>query len=225
MNTSVEILNPNGQPARESMSSYDGAGVGYAGQLSRWNVNSKSADAAILPTFDTGNARAADLTRNNGYAKSGVQLHIDHIVGHQFKLVYKPNLLLLGLDLESQEVGDFIKLVEAKFSNFAEDPRCYIDAERKRTFTMLIREGIGTHCKTGEITAKAEYFKKRGSQYKTAIKMIDYARISNPDGKMDTKGLRAGVKTNKRGAAVGYHVRTSHPSDSGLNLLDNYTWQ
>ena len=221
----MEILNPNGEPARAAIASYDGAGIGFGGQLSRWDVNSQSADAALLPTFDTGNARASDLVRNNGYAKSGVQLHVDHIVGHQFKLVYKPNLLLLGLDLDNQEVIDFMKMVEAKFTNFAEDPRCYVDAERKRTFTMLIREGISTHCKSGEITAKAEYFNKRGSKYKTSIKMIDYARISNPDGTMDSKTLRAGVKTNKHGAAIGYHVRTSHPSDMGLNLLDNYTWQ
>lgn len=225
MDNSIKILNSNGEPARESMSAYDGAGNSFGGQLSRWNINSKSADAALLPTYDTGNARSADLVRNNGYAKSGIQLHIDHIVGHQFKAVYKPNLLLLGLELDNEEVTEFIKLVEAKFTNFAEDPRCYIDAERKRTFTMLIREGVGTHCKAGEITAKAEYFKKRGSQYKTAIKMIDYARISNPDGAMDAKNLRAGVKSNKHGAALGYHVRTSHPSDNGLNFTDNFTWQ
>ena len=225
MTDSIKILNPDGKPARESMQSYDGAGAGFGGQLQRWNVNSKSADAAILPTFDTGNARAADLVRNDGYAKSGVQLHIDHIVGHQFKLVYKPNYLLLGLEIDNKEIGEFIKMVEAKFTNFAEDPRCYIDAERKRTFTMLIREGVGTHCKAGEITAKGEYFNKRGTKYKTSIKMIDYARISNPDGAMDTKSLRAGVKSNKHGAALGYHVRTSHPSDCGINFIDNYTWQ
>ena len=225
MTTSIKILNPDGEPARESMSAYGGAGLGFGNELSRWNVNSKSADVALLPTYDTGNARSADLVRNNGYAKSGIQLHIDHIVGHQFKLVFKPNLLLLGLKLDNKEVAAFIKMVEAKFTNFAEDPRCYIDAERKRTFTMLIREGIGTHCKAGEITAKGEYFKKRGSKYKTAIKLIDYARISNPDGAMDTKSLRAGVKSDKRGAAVGYHVRTSHPSEGGINFIDNFTWQ
>lgn len=219
------ILDINGQQMQHSMSAYEGAGRSYGNQLANWNINSKSADAALLPTYDMGNARSADLVRNNGYAKSGIQLHIDHIVGHQFKLVYKPNLLLLGLDLGSEEVSKFIKMVEAKFTNFAEDPRCYIDAERKRTFTMLIREGIGTHCKAGEITAKAEYFNKRGSKFKTAIKLIDYARISNPLGAMDSKNLKAGVVSDVHGAAIGYHVRSSHPSDGGFNFVDDYTWQ
>ena len=150
-------------------------------------------------------------------------MHVDHIVGHQFKLVYKPNYRLLGL--ESKELKEFIKDVEAKFTNFAEDTRCYIDAERKRTFTMIIREAIATHCKTGEIMAKAEWFKKRGSKFKTSIKLIDYARVSNPNGAMNTHTLRAGVKSDKHGAAVGYHVRKSHPTDSILtNFDDMYSW-
>ena len=220
----MSIVDVNGNPLQKiSAQSYSGAGNGFGKELQGWNVASKSADAALLPDFDTGNARTADLARNDGYAKNGVQLHIDHVVGHQFKLVYKPNYSLLGLDLKTMR--DFIKDVEAKFTNFAEDSRCYIDAERKRTFTMLIRESVGTHCKTGEITAKAEWFKKRGSKYKTAIKLINYARISNPDGQMNNSRLRAGVKVNSRGAAVGYHIRKSHPNDGFLlNDNDAYRW-
>jgi len=221
MNNANSIVDLQGNPLTSgSMSAYQGAGVGFGGELATWQTHSQSADAAILPDFDNGNARAADLVRNDGYAKSGVQLHVDHVVGHQFKLVYKPNYRLLGLSRE--EMAEFIKDVEAKFTNFAEDSRCYIDSERKRTFTMMIREAVGTHCKTGEITAKAEWFKKRGSNYKTAIRLIDYARISNPDGEMNTGTLRAGVKMDKRGAAVGYHVRKQHPNN-GL-FEDEYSW-
>lgn len=216
MNSIVDL---NGNPFQNiKAQGYTGAGKGYGGQLAGWNTTSQSADAAILPDFNAGNARAEDLARNDGYAKNGVQLHIDHVVGHQFKLVYKPNYLLLGLD--HKKLKDFIKQVEAKFTNFAEDSRCYVDAERKRTFTMLIREAVGTHCKTGEITAKSEWFKKRGSKYKTAIKLINYARISNPNGVLDSSRLRGGVKTDSRGAAVGYWIRKSHPND-GLMLTNN----
>lgn len=38
-------------------------------------------DAALLPNFTRGNARADDLVRNNGYAANAIQLHQDHIVG------------------------------------------------------------------------------------------------------------------------------------------------
>ena len=218
MDNPIQILNTDGFPIRESMSSgYDGAGVGFGNQLSTWAASSKSADANLLPAFDIGNARAADLSRNDAYAKSGVQLHVDHIVGHQFKLVYKPNYLLLGLERDSQEYNDFVKLVEAKWSNFADDSRCYLDTERKRTFTMLVREAVATHCKTGEITAKADWFTKRGTKYKTAIQLINYARISNPHGEMNSSTLRGGVEMDKRGAAIAYHVRKAHPNDFLIN--------
>ena len=220
----MTIVDLNGNPFQEKMSGFSNASGGFANQLQNWVVNSQSADAAILPDFDSGNARAADLVRNDGYAKNGVQLHVDHIVGHQFKLVYKPNYLLLGLDIDNEEVSKFIKMVEAKFYNFAEDSRCYVDAERKRTFTMMIREAVATHCKAGEVTAKGEWFKKRGSPYRTAIKMVDYARICNPEMEMDDKDLRKGVKIDKRGAALGYWVRTMHPN-SGVGLYgDESKW-
>ena len=215
----IQILSPDGVPARDSMASYQGAGSGFGNELESWQVHNQSADAALAPAFETGNARAEDLARNDGYAKSGVQLHVDHVVGHQFKLAYKPNYLLLGLT--SDQAQEFSKIVEAKWTDYAEDSRCYIDAERKRTFTMLIRESIATHCKTGEITAKAEWYKKRGSIFKTSIKLINYARITNPESELPTDVLRSGVQMDNHGAAVGYYVRKSHPTDF---LLGNNSW-
>lgn len=205
------LIDVNGKPLTASMNGYEGAGGSFGQQLASWNTTPMSANAALLPDFESGNARSEDLARNDGYAKTGVQLHVDHIVGHQWKLVYKPNYTLLGLD--RGEMDDFVKLVEAKFTDFAEDKRCFIDAERRRTFTMMVREAVGTHCKVGEITAKAEFFKKQGSKYQTCLNMVNYARITNPLGVMDNDKLKGGVKLDRHGAAVGYYVRKSHPSD------------
>lgn len=220
----IKILDVNGEPinASTAMSSYEGAGDGFGDELLTWDVGSVSADAALIPTLNTGNARAADSVRNDGYAKSGVQLHIDNIVGNQFKLVYKPNYLVLGLDYE--QIQDFVKEVEAKWTDYAEDPRCFIDAERKRTFTMLCRASAGAHCITGEVTAKAEWRPMRGTPYATAIKMIDYARISNPDGVMESKKIRGGIKLDRHGAAVGAYVRKAHPNDLGMDLENAHKW-
>lgn len=211
------------KPATPEMNGFDGAGNSFGNQLNSWVTSSQSADGALLPTYDTGNARSEDLVRNDGYAKSGVRLHVDHIVGHQFKLAYSPNYLLLGLNRDSDEVDKFVKIVEAKFNDFANDPRCFIDSERKRTFTMIIREAVATHCKVGEITSKADFHKKKGSKYQTSIRMINYARISNPNGEFDSSTLKRGVKFNKHGAAIGYYVRKKHPNDVVFNI-PTYEW-
>ncbi|MCT7085121.1 phage portal protein, partial [Salmonella enterica] len=76
---------------------YNGGGPGFGGQLLGWNAPQQSADAALLPTFYRGNARADDLVRNNGLGANVVQLHQDHIVGNLFKLSYRPNYQFHGI--------------------------------------------------------------------------------------------------------------------------------
>jgi capsid protein len=88
--TAPQILHPNGLPARAQMSGWQGAGAGLGGQLERWRPSLKTMDASLLPSLDLGNARAEDVVRNNAFAANGVQLHIDNVVGHLFRLSYKP---------------------------------------------------------------------------------------------------------------------------------------
>ena len=98
--------------------------------------------------FYRGNARADDLVRNNGVASNAVQLHQDHIVGNLFKLSYRPNWRYIGISREDARA--LARDVEVAWTEYAEDPHCTIDIERKRTFTMMIREGVATHAFNGE---------------------------------------------------------------------------
>ena len=79
--------------------------------VNAWNPQSESADAALLPNFARGNARADDLVRNNGYAANAVQLHQDHIVGSFFRLSYCPSWRYLGI--KEEESRAFAREVEA----------------------------------------------------------------------------------------------------------------
>ncbi|EFB9206461.1 phage portal protein, partial [Escherichia coli] len=111
---------------------YHGGGSGFGGQLRAWNPPGESVDAALLPNFTRGNARADDLVRNNGYAANAIQLHQDHIVGSFFRLSHRPSWRYLGIGEE--EARAFSREVEAAWKEFAEDDCCCIDVERKRTF-------------------------------------------------------------------------------------------
>lgn len=75
------LLGPDGRTSLREFAGYHGGGSGFGGQLRAWNPLSESVDAALLPNFARGNARADDLFRNNGYAANAIQLHQDHIVG------------------------------------------------------------------------------------------------------------------------------------------------
>lgn len=212
----VTFVDAQGQPLR-SAESYTGTGAGFGGQLQRWNPRAKTADAALLPDFQKGNARAEDLVRNHALAKNGVQLHVDNIVGHMFRLSYKPRWRALGISEEDARV--FSKEVEDAFTEYAEDPiNCWVDAERKRTLTMMCREIVATHTSAGEGMASAEWIEGRPSSlFNTAIKLVSHHRVCNPNNLGDTNSRRAGVQVDKYGAATGYWVRNHETSGYGYS--------
>ncbi|MAD44275.1 MAG: phage portal protein [Oceanospirillaceae bacterium] len=219
---SPQLVDLGGQPLRQM--SYQGAGAGFGGQLADWYPSVKTADAALLPNLNMGNARAEDVVRNNAFASNGVQLHIDNIVGELFRLSYKPNHLALGISQEDARA--FARDVEAVWLEVAEDPTgCYLDAERKRTFTMMIREGVGMHTKAGEDMFAIEWIPRTGAYISTAIKSVAPKRVSNPGGLMDGNGLKAGVAINRHGAAIGYHVRSGQSDGYGLGHGMGNEWR
>lgn len=135
MSTIPTLLGPDGMTSLREYAGYHGGGSGFGGQLRAWNPPGESVDAALLPNFTRGNARADDLVRNNGYAANAIQLHQDHIVGSFFRLSHRPSWRYLGIGEE--EARAFSREVEAAWKEFAEDDCCCIDVERKRTFTMI----------------------------------------------------------------------------------------
>ncbi|MBD1559493.1 phage portal protein [Vibrio sp. S9_S30] len=181
---------------------FRGAGAGFGGQLRDWNPQLQSVDDALLPVLTQAQARADDVIRNNGIAANGIQLHQDHIIGSEYRLSYKPNWHLLGI---KPDLG-FVKDVEAVFRDIAEDPNCYIDAERKRTFTMMMRESVATHAYSGDVMAKPEMIQDPHSPFSTCIRMVAPKKVTNPSRMMDTNQFRAGVELNHLGQAVAYHV-------------------
>lgn len=198
------LLGPDGRTSLREYAGYHGGGHGFGGQLRGWQPQSESPDAALLPNFARGNARADDLVRNNGYAANAIQLHQDHIVGSFFRLSHRPSWRFLGISEEDARA--FSREVEAAWKEFAEDDNCFIDAERKRTFTMMIREGVAMHSFNGELCVQPAWDSSPGRLFRTQFKMVSPKRISNPNNTGDTRNCRAGVAVNNTGAAVGYYV-------------------
>lgn len=198
---------------------YEGAGKGFGNQLAKWNPGIKSADQALLPGLNAGNARSDDLVRNHALATGGVQLHIDNVVGSIFRPSYKLNWKVLGM--EEEAARQFIKETEQAFIEFAESPQCYIDAERKRTFTMLVRAIAAGHCHHGEGMAVSEWIDRPGSMFKTAIKLVSPKRVSNPKNKVNSSGMRSGIHVDRHGAALGCWIREDSYNEFGS--LDPYS--
>ena len=218
------IIDETGRPLRQM--NYQGAGAGFGGQLRDWYPGLKTIDAALLPDLKLGNARAEDVVRNNAFAANGVQLHVDNIVGDAFRLSYKPDYLALGI--KKEDARAFSRDVEAAWQEVAEDPvGCYLDAERKRTFSMMMRECVSTHTRVGEDMSTAEWIPDSGSLISTAIKSVTPKRVSNPNNTADTAEMRGGIVFNRYGAAQGYYVRSQNGNNMGLGGGDGLgqNWQ
>lgn len=189
-----------------------------------WRPPLLSADAAILPEKSVIDARSADIVRNDAFVQGAVALHRDNIVGDQYMLNSKPEFKILGLD--ETWASEFQEEVETWWSLCAESPDCWLDAARTLTFTGMVRLAIGAFLTSGEVLATSEWLRYATGPVKTAINMIDPDRLSNPGDQANIDDIRAGVKLDRFGAALGYYIRNSHPSDFTLRRInDNFTWK
>lgn len=207
------ILDASGQPLNRTP--YRAATGGASGELLSWNARSLSQNQALLPHQSKLNARTQDMIRNSGVAKSGLDIHVDFIVGHQWKFISKPDHNLLGIS--KAQATKLAYEIQQRFSDWAEDPDCFIDAEQKRTLTMIAREVVATHTQSGDVFSRAEWIKTRHGKYRTAIKMVNGDRIATPPEHINNAYIRAGVLENYHGAALGYYVRNRHQSEDRLH--------
>ena len=194
------------RPTPEVMGGAHEAADHFDRSLATWHPPIQSADADILPDKGLLDARAQDITRNDSFAMSGVQLHRDNIVGSMFMLNAKPRLRVLGMDEKWAE--EFSDEVEAKFTNWAESINNWPDASRRNTLTALVRLAVGIYVHSGEVLATAEWMRESDRAYRTAIQMVSLDRLCNPmDQTYDFERTRGGVRMNAAGAPTGYYIR------------------
>lgn len=200
-----------------------GGGLEGAQRTSRetalWSAPIISPDRQINPVKDDADARSRDMVQNDGYAIGVIHTHRDSIVGSQYRVNAQPDYELLGTDEGWAE--EFQRVVEGRFNLISDSPECWLDASRTNTLTGLVRLAVGGFVFTGEVLGTAEWIRQSGRPFSTAIQLVSPTRLTNPDGKMDDRFLRRGVKRNIYGQAIGYYFRVAHPYDY---WFDNSQW-
>lgn len=192
-----------------------GGGLEGAQRTSRetalWNPSMRSPDQVINGVKPMADARGRDMAQNDGYVAGAEDLHKDNIVGSQYRLNAQPNWRALGVSEKWAE--EFQIIVENRFHVVSESEDCWFDAQRKNTFTGLIRLGVGGWVVTGEVLGTAEWMRESRRPFKTAIQMISPDRLSNPNGVADDRFLRRGIKRDEYGRPLSYFFRKAHPSE------------
>lgn len=215
--------------------SNDALGIGgaYEGadrtsrEIALWAPPIRSADGDMHGEKHLIDARSRDRSQNDGYVSGAVQINKDSIVGGQYLLNSKPNLNFLRLinsSFDEDWMDEFQTVVEARFNMYGESNSNYMDAAGTKSFTDLIRLGVGVYVVSGEVLATAEWL--RGNRpYSTAMQMIDVDRLTNPNDRLDSNRLRKGVEKNRQGAPIAYHIRERHPGDWFYVGGDAYSWR
>jgi lambda family phage portal protein len=203
-----------------------GGGLDGAAALNRetalWNAPTLSADVEVQRAKRITNARSLDQVKNNGYTSGGVETYKDSVIGAWFKLNLKPNFKFLGLD--EVWAKEFKQFVETRWNLYAESHGHYADAARRMTVTEMLRVGLGSFISQGDTLYSSEWLSKIGNPYRTAFKLVDVNRISNPQGTENTSTLRDGVVIDRFGAIQGIWLRTAY-ANNPYRDVNNNTWR
>lgn len=191
-------------------------------EMALWRPSLGSPDQAISMGKQLADARGRDTVLNDGYAMGAMQYHKDSIVGAHFRLNSTPDWEVLrdiynptGASVEDwRNWAELFQVrVERRFNLTAESNNHWLDASRRMTLTEMIRVEVGAFVYTGEVLATAEWIRKTGRPYKTAIQLVNPDRLSNPDYREDNANLTRGIETGFYGEHNRYWIQGAHPSE------------
>jgi lambda family phage portal protein len=191
--------------------------------LATWSPDLRPIDALIGPGKEILDARSRDMTMNDGFVGSAQTLTQDSIVGTQFVLNATPNAKMLGVEPDSAWVEEFQSVVENRFNVLGDSDRNWLDAQRVKNFTDIIRLAVGQFVVRGEVLAVAEWERSPERPFKTAVQMVNPDRLSNPNDMEDTVNIRRGVARNASGAQQAYWIRKAHRF-SPYAAAQTYEW-
>lgn len=200
-----------------------GAGVG---PQQGWTAHPylTSSDILVNRTKDGFSGDARDASRSNPYGKSALRTAADSVIGSKLTLVLDPQADELGVS--DDEACDWAEMVEGLWEIAAASVACHFDAQRKQTFTGLMRTAYACYYVSGETLGTIEWKASQNGQ-RTCLNLIDAERLSDPRGMRDMiHGRRMGVERDKHGAPTAYHIREKHNSDAMLwGPPDHYVWK
>lgn len=154
--------------------------------------------------------RVHDLARNDGWASGGVNRVVDSVIGSGWRCSSTPNVRVLGLTPEQGE--EVASAIEAVWSDYATDPANWCDATRRLPVGGLLALAYRHFMWDGEALGILRWRRSR-APWRTALQIVDPARLSNPSGAPDSDVLYQGVELGGWGEPVAYHIQTRHPGD------------
>ena len=178
-----------------------------AREVRGWEASTGDANADLNPEIENLTSRARDLDRNSGLAQNLKNTKADNIIGVGLQWQPTPNWRVLGRSPEwAHEWGKQAKAIWNDFANSR-----FFDSDGRNNFHLHSRLIHDSRFTNGSAIAIPMWKERPGTPFRTCFKIIESDRLSNPDCKVDTPTLSAGVETHSDGELRAYHIQNKHP--------------
>ncbi len=192
--------------AMELFNSYNGASKKRR-SLKQWITRGNDADTDILDDLPTLRDRSRDLCRNNPLAGGALKTKLTHVVGTGFRLQARIDRTVLNLT--DEEADKIEAAIQREWRLFFDSREC--DIARTLTGTALTRMAYHQAKENGDVFILLPRKKIKGVVYDLKLQIIEADRVCNKDNVQDTSLLAGGIKKDKFGAPVEYHILKTHP--------------
>lgn len=209
-----------------SYGAYD-AGRWGSREMASWHPPHSWVNDDILSNRDKVVDRARDMARNHPIISGAIDRRAESVVGPEIRLEAQPAYEAMG---KTPEWADqWATGTEEQFRVWSQNYRFLCDVEMQSTFGGIVETAYRHWWTDGEPLAVLKML-PRGGAYETCIELIDPDRLSNPHGTADNMLLRngnrliGGVEISPDNFPVAYHIRRAHPSESGGNGDQLFSW-
>jgi lambda family phage portal protein len=174
------------------------------------NQNIPHSDSIVADLKPAVDPVALDKAIHSPIIRSGIQVSQNRVVGSKFRLQLTPIVSFFNEE-EKKEILAWASKVERMFDMYANSPEKYIDAERKLSFTEILRQTVSQDLIFGEHFLMRTERKNLKMGVGFCVQGIDPWRVKTPVGISESFNFRFGVIKDELGAAKAYCVYNSLP--------------
>ncbi len=184
-----------------------------------WAPSAGDADTDIIAELSDLRERSRDLVRNYPLAAGSINTKVTSVVGMGLVLKSQIDRNILGIDEEAADQWE--SHTEAEWRLFSESVNC--DVAMTNNFTQLQELAFRSTLENGDcfVLTPSLADPKGRRPYRLQLQLIEADRICNKDNAMDDEFLSGGIKKDKAGAPLEYHILDGHP---GNIHSKNNTW-
>lgn len=173
-----------------------------------WRPGGGSANADLLPDLPDLRSRSRDLERNDLVGRGALRRVRTAVVGSGLEV--RPQIDRETLGLSDVEVDRWERQAAREMALAAGT----LDITGVQHWLDLQGMTFASVLASGDALVIRRWVEGQGV-YATRVQIVEGDRVSNPHHQADTPTLAGGVETDALGRVVAYHVRTTHPGDTG----------